>query len=488
MTTTSPYAQYSRSAKLGVGLLVGTLLIFYVLFHKDAIGTMLTSGRTIDATFQNDYKLRANVSVVKVGYVKVGKVSGIERTRDGHARVSLKVDRDVLKSLGSAPRATIRSTTLLGGNYFVDLTRGGDGGAFRGTSIPLARTAEPVELDKVARALQPSALSGTRRTLGEVGTTFDQDGRTALRRFLASAPDTLRPGARVLAAAQGDSPDDLTHVVSGLESTSSALTRTKGELDSILVNAHRLSSTLSTHRAALTQTVASLPSSLRTARTGLADLDGSLATLRSTADDIEPVVTELDRTLEAVNPVLAKARPVVADGRAVLTDARPVLRGLVPSASSASKVLDDLDGKVLDRLNGPVTRWLYEPYQGTGKYALTKSRKTMYEEIVYTLVDLDRASSYADKNGNAVGFQPGIGVGSVAGLPVSPERLVKGLTSWLWPQNPVNTVPPVNRPTSPSAGASGKGGKAGSGASGGLGGALGGSLGGLLGGLLGGGH
>lgn len=474
----SAYTQYAKSAKLGVGLLVGALLVSYLLFHKDVIGTWLMSGKTINATFQDDYKLRADVSVVKVGYVKVGKVSGIERNSDGTAKVSMKVDEDVLETLGSEPTATIRSTTILGGNYFVDLAKGGEDGEFKGDSIPLARTGEPVELDKVARALQPDALKGAQKTLGEVNQTFDKDGQKALRRFMESAPGTLKPAARVLNAAQGDSPEDLSHVVGGLESASTALTRTQGQLDSILANMHKTTSVLSQHRSDIADTIAEMPTSMTTARTGLEDLSGTLGTLRDTAGDIEPVVEQLDKSLEAINPVLTNARPVIADGRAVLTDARPVLAGLVPSAKTASKVFDDLDGAVLDRLNGPVTKWLYDPYKGTGPYALTSSDKPMYEEIVYMFTTLNRASSYADRNGNAVSFQPGIGTGSVGGMPVSLEQLFKGLTTWLYPNAPKNTLAPINRPTTPS-----KPGKPGANPTT----PLVGSLNQLLGGLLGGG-
>ena len=53
--------------------------------------------------------------------------------------------------------AAIRPTTLLGGNYYLELEPGGDRGPLRG-DIPLALTELPVELDKVALALQPDLL------------------------------------------------------------------------------------------------------------------------------------------------------------------------------------------------------------------------------------------------------------------------------------------------------------------------------------------
>ncbi|RYJ06422.1 MAG: MCE family protein [Actinomycetales bacterium] len=451
----SRYTVHATSAKIGAGLLIGVLLLFVVLFSKDKIATTLMGGDTITATFKEDYKLRPDVSVVKVGYVKVGKVSGIERDEDGHAEVSLKVDQDVLRSLGSQPTATIRSTTLLGGSYFVDLQRGGDRGAFTARSIPVSRTDVPVELDRVARALQPDALEGVQGTLSDVDETLDARGQRALQRLMGSAPATLDPAARVLKAAQGDSAKDLTKVVTGLESASEALTKNDGQLDDILDGLQVTSSTFGQHSDDIATTLADLPSTLTTADRGLDDLDDTMSVVRDVADDTRPIVQRLDETLRAVNPVLKDARPVVRDARTLMTDAAPVVSGLVPAAKTADGVLDDVDGSVIKRLNGPVTSWLYEPYKGVGQYKLTSSKKTMYEEIVYMFSNLTRASTLADRNGHAVSFQPGLGIGSVNGLPVSPEQLFKGLTSWLWPESPLNTVEPITRPTTDGSGPGG---------------------------------
>ncbi|HWU22936.1 MAG TPA: MlaD family protein, partial [Nocardioides sp.] len=98
----------SKPARLGVVMLVVTLLVAVGLFSKDKINTLLLSGRTITVHFDQAYKLRPDVSKVKVAYVVVGKVSGVERDPAGGAAVSLKVDRTVLDRLGSQPTAAIR--------------------------------------------------------------------------------------------------------------------------------------------------------------------------------------------------------------------------------------------------------------------------------------------------------------------------------------------------------------------------------------------
>lgn len=432
---------------MGLVLLVVFLLVFVALFSKDKIATMLYSGDTITAEFETDYKLRPDVSVVKVGYVEVGRVKSVERTDEGLARVEMKIDRDVLEVLGSSPSATIRSTTLLGGSYFVDLAAGGDPGAFEADAIPVDRTDVPVELDKVARALQPDALAGLQQTLALTDETFDADGQDALRRLMASAPGTLAPTASVLDAAQGNNPDDLTHLVTGLESAGRVLTANEGQLDEILTGLRSTTAVLSQHDDDVAAALSNLPTTLTHTNEALTALDGTLAVVRDVSDDLRDPVQELDDALTALEPVLADARPVVTDARVLLTDATPLVQDLVPTAGAADRVLGDLAGPVLDNLNGPVVDWLYTDYQGVDEYAMTTSDRPLYEETVFTFVNLNRASTMSDLNGHAVSFQPGIGSGSIGGLPISLEQVLKGLTSAGYTDTPINTLPPLTLPS-----------------------------------------
>ncbi|MGY0541548.1 MlaD family protein [Nocardioides sp. YJ-D4] len=436
----------SRSARIGACMLVVALVASVLLFKKDAIGTMLMGGKTISAVFDQNYKVRPNGSPVKVGFVKVGKVSDVRRNDDGTATVSMKVDEKVLRTLGPKPSATIRSATLLGGNYFVDLAPGGGSGAFRADSIPRSRTQVAVELDKVAGALQPDALAGAQKALKRVDASLKKSDQAALRRLLADAPDTLEPGGRVLDAAQGRRSDDLTKLVSSMESTGRVLTQNEGQLDSILTDLNTTSRVFSDHSADVQAALKPLPSALSNARAGLADLNTTLVTTREVSGSLRPAARDLDTTLTTLRPTLKTARPVISDARVLVEDARPLIQGLDPVVPEADKVVDDVRGPVLKRLNGPVTSWLYQPYKGSGVYSLTSSKRPTYEEAVFAFVNLDRASSYADQNGNGVAFQPGVGAGTAGGLVVSPEQLYSGMTEWLWPESPLDTVPPLNRP------------------------------------------
>jgi phospholipid/cholesterol/gamma-HCH transport system substrate-binding protein len=433
---------------LGVIFVLAVLALFLTLFNKDRIGTFLRGGETITVHFAADYKLRKFISVVKTAYVPVGKVSDVERAADGSALVTLKVDANAVDTLGSAPTATVRATTLLGGIYFVDLQPGGDPGRFAGTEIPIERAHGPVELGQVVQALQPDSLKGLQDSVGNLDDTLGDDGSAALRRLTRTAPAALGPAATVLNAAMGSNPGDLTNVVTGLEKTAKVLTQNTGQLDAIANDMATTSTVLGDRSQDIGTAIDALPATLDSTRIGLARLSGTLNTLRDTASDIRPVATQLTSTLDTLNPVLAHAVPLVRDTRVLLTDARPLVEQLVPASSTATTALANVRGPVLDRLNGPINTLLQTPYKGTGPYDSTSSDRPLYWDAVYSLVDLGRASAYEDQNGGTIGFQPGLGSGTASGLPLSLDQMVKRLSGSTFTDPPKSPVPPFNDVTS----------------------------------------
>lgn len=415
--------------QLGVGFLVLALLAGVVLFQKNRIMTTLSPGDTITANFARDYRLKPFETEVKVAGVPVGVVTSVERGPDTTADVDLKLDSGTLEKIGTEPSAEIRPTTLLGGNYYVELHPGGGRGELRG-GIPRGRTKTPVELDKVAAALQPPALGGLRSSVHRLDSTLGQDGQQALKDLVRHAPDTLGPTGSVLEAARGTRPnEDLPQLVGGLQSTARVLSEKQGQLDGIVNNLDATSGTLGRQSGAVADTVHDLPQTLRTARGGLSDLNGSLHELRRTAGPARPSVQELDRLLTNTDPVLVRARPVVHDTRQLLHDARPAVRELVPTSERATGALEDVRGPVLDRLNGPVMHTVLSPWRGSGPYEGGGADRPFYKELAYMAANLNSTSKMTDRNGASIAFMPGVAPGSVGGLPISFEQLMRQLVS-----------------------------------------------------------
>jgi phospholipid/cholesterol/gamma-HCH transport system substrate-binding protein len=408
---------------LGLVLVVTLALGGIALFQKNKILTALEPGDTLQAEFSREYRLRPYLSKVKVAGVPVGVVTDVESGTDGRSEVSMKLDKGVRERLGTDPSAAIRPVTLLGGAYYVELRPGGDDGAPT-RAIPAERTTVPVELDRVLEVLQPNARVGLQQSIKQLDGALDNGGKEAAHRLVRSAPPALAPGRDVLDASLGTRPQqDLTELVSGLESTARVLTANDGELDSIVRDLNTTSGVLGRQRYPVAATVRDLPVTMRTARAGLTRLDTTLGVLEQTAEHARPAVTELKVLLDHAAPVVRDARPLLRDLRPTLRDATPLVRTLVPTARVGTQALRDVRGPVLDRLNGPVLDAVMSPYQGTGPYRQTRGDNPFYQELAYMFAGLDNASRMTDRNGATVGFQPGIGPGTLGGTPISFEQL-----------------------------------------------------------------
>jgi len=391
------------------------------LFQKADIAAALRSGETIDIHFAEAHRLRPSVSEVKIAGVGVGIVRSVEREDDGTTTVEVKVDDDVLDTLGTAPSARIRPATLLGGNYYVEIVPGGRRGEFA-DSIPVERTALPVELDGLASAFPSDARHGVRTSVATLDEVLGPQGSRALRDLMKSAPNTLEPTAKVLRGLQGTEPTrDLRTLVGGVESTSRVFSSQNSHLGRTIDDLAATARVLEARRADLARATATMPGTLDQTSTMLGRLDGVLTSLDATAKPARPSVQELDRLLERADPVLRNARPVVRDLRWLLRDARPLVRDLVPISNDLHASIDHVRGPVLTRVNGPIVDAVRSPWHGTGPYAGGGADRPLYKELGYMMSNL-AAANMMDGNGSMVSFLPGDGPGSVSGLPFSLEE------------------------------------------------------------------
>lgn len=452
-----------RSQKgVGVAVMIGLLAFALLAFNRPRVETALTPGEALNAEFSQAYKLVPHQSVVKLAGVQVGTVTGVERSEGSGARVEMELDDGTLEKLGSQPSANVRPTLVLGGTYYVELVRGGgDGAADEDATIPAARTTVPVELDKVLSTITPSASKAVKGTIGKLEKTFGEKGQRSVRELVTTAPPTLRQSATVLEALQGTSPSDLTALVSGLQNTAAAFTQNRGQLAAILEDLATTSGVLAQERGAVSAALAGAPRTLDVTEAGLADLEGTLDRLRTTAEDFRPSARALDPVLAEIDAALEIARPVIADARAVARDARPTVEDLVPTSVRATDVLGDLDGPVLDRLNGPLKKAVLSPWHGSGIYEGGGNDHRLYEELGYFLSDTADVFKFHDKNGAQGRLMAGVGLSTPGGLIGSSiEQWLESLGYQLpkGPQEGANAgepAPPLG--SSPSSSGSGSG-------------------------------
>jgi phospholipid/cholesterol/gamma-HCH transport system substrate-binding protein len=250
--------------------------------------------------------------------------------------------------------------------------------------------------------------------------------------MLETAPEVLAPGTAVVEGLGGEHPDrDLQALVKNLSTTADVLTRRDGQLASIAENLHTTAVTLSEHRVALRETVHTLPETIRAAHEGIDGLDDSVLKLRTAAKALQPSTPHLRNLVDRLQPLLVETRPLMANLRPLLDTARPTVRQLVPVAERATGVLGDLHGPVLDRVNGPVTRFVLNPWTGTGPYdgapmGYMKDHP-FYKELAYMATNVDRGSMTQDQHGSTLAFQVGAGLDSVwlGGTPFDMPNLLK---------------------------------------------------------------
>jgi phospholipid/cholesterol/gamma-HCH transport system substrate-binding protein len=408
-------------AQLGVMFLVAIAVCSLALFNKNRLLVNLKPGEQLSAEFTSNYKLREYVSRVKIAGIKVGTVTAVSETDDRKIRIDMRLDKGTRKKLGEAPSARIRPATILGGtglSAYVDLKPGGGRGDFAGT-IPASRTSIPVELDRVLEVFDDKARDGLSASLGLFDQALADGGGAGLGGTLEKAPGALGPAVDVVAGLGGQQPGDLAALVDRLGGLAATLTADQGEIEAVFAGAAEVSRTLGRRAADFEALLADLPTNLTQARAGLDALAGTLRQLETTAPGVRPSVTQLRELFETAGPVLAAARPLLADLQPLLTDLDPLFGNLTPTAASTRKVLDDLDGPVIDRIQDPILTALNSGYDG-------KNTK-LHQEFAYFLAGLDGVFKYTDQNGAALIFQSGtnehtVTEGRPAGAPGATEK------------------------------------------------------------------
>lgn len=431
-------ARPRSTVTVGAIFLVVLVAVGVLLYVKPQFMTWFQSGRTITAEFSQNYHLTADKTPVKVAGLDVGVVTGIEDTDHDTVLVSMKVDESALDTLGPVPSALVTPMTILGGRYGVELKRGGGQGGFAGSFIPRERTATPVELDRILEALPAPTRESLQHTVTDLDQTLGNGGRDALRDLVSDAPSTLGPGGDVLGAAQGTRPGvDLPQIVTNLETVARTLSVPQGQLTAIIADLHDTTAVLAAQSRPLAQSIDALPATLRATRAGVTDLGGTLDKLTATAPTFRPAAQQLDPLLRQLTPVLASARPLVADLRPLLQDARPTVDELVPLSQRGTQVLNDLAGPVLQRVNGPITSTVLQPWQGSGPYKdsgagpngpVAQRNHKFYEELGYLVANLDRGSMTQDAQGSMLGFQVGVSPATLAGVPLTLDNLISAMT------------------------------------------------------------
>jgi len=409
-------------ARRGLVLLVVLGVLLTGLAFKSQIKNAIKPGETIQAEFAENYSLKPHISKVKVAGLRVGVVTGVEETDQGTALVSMKIDEDALDSLGDKPSARIAPLTVLGGQYGVELFRGGTG-TYDGDVIAVENTSTPVELDRILEALPEDTRAAGQGLIRKTNQTLEEGGHKGLRDVLRKAPEVLPPAGTFLQALQGERPGhDLTSIVTDLQNLAATLDARGQAVNAVLVDLDTTTAALATQSGALTRTVDQLPQTLDATDRGVTQLNGTLGRLEVATTDLRPAIDRVKPLIDELAPTLKEALPTVLKLPPVLRDAREVVEQLVPTVPVATAIVDDIRGPVIDRVNGPILDYLANTWHGKagGPYENSgggiQADNKMFEELAYMIVNLGRSSMTQDPQGTLLNFQAGAGTSTLQPL------------------------------------------------------------------------
>lgn len=389
------------------------------------------------APWQHDYEIRAHVrsanelqnrSPVRIAGVNVGKVTRVERGPGSTAIVTMAIDRSALPIKEDAT-LKIRPRLFLEGNFFVDLQPGTPAARDlpEGGTIPIAQTAEPVQLDQVLSALQSGTRADLKLFLHGLSQSVSGGGAEALRTTIPLMQPAFLRTAVAAQALRGQAPGDLAGFIADGERTARALASRSRQLPELVSALDTTLTTLALRRRALGESVTLLDAAFTHAPATFTALNGLFPTARAVVREARPGIRELPATLRLANPVLDQA------GRLIGPAELPALIAQLDPALHSLRVLEPQLGTLLGKLR-PITECVRTNALPTLKKPVSdpplSTGQPVYRELLDVMTGLSSASQDFTGNGPAVRYHAGFGdqLVTTGKAPSIGEPLV-GLTS-----------------------------------------------------------
>jgi phospholipid/cholesterol/gamma-HCH transport system substrate-binding protein len=306
------------------------------------------SNYTVKADFQNASQI-VKGNLVQVSGQPVGKVTEITLTKDGQARLTMKINDDYAP-LREGTEATVRASSLSGiANRYIDLRLAPSTAKEipSGSVIPQTHTTTAVDLDQIFNVFGPRerrALTGIIRGSANQYSGKGAQGNAGLLYLNPSLASTtalfaelnrdtglfkrfIRANSRLVTDVSERS-DDLAGLVDNLATATGAIGRRQADLQDAIVQ---------------------LPPFMRRANT-------TFVNLRAALDDLTPLVNESKPVAKKLRPFLRQLRPLAQDARPTVRD----LSALVRRSGANNDLID------LTRSNVPVRDIAIGPVDANG--------------------------------------------------------------------------------------------------------------------------
>lgn len=333
-----------RIAFLALGAAVAAVAVILL--------TGSSGGYYVKAEFRDAGGLRKNSSV-KVNGVPAGKVTGLTVNRSDVAIATLSIDGGAAP-IGRGASIKVRPTDLLGERY-AELSTGDAAHPLpSGSTIPINRTSQPVELDDVLNMLDPNTRARLGILINEAGVALDGRGAD-FNRLLATMPSSLDGSKRLIDQVAGQSAALKRLVVKG-DRITAAVNGRRDDMGKLLDEASAALSGVAQRREALGATIRSAPGALAQLQDTLGRLDTAAQELRPTATALTAAAAPLDSTLRELPAFADRAAPTLETARRVApaltrlgARATPVVARLRPTAQLLTRTLRPA-GPALDQM------------------------------------------------------------------------------------------------------------------------------------------
>jgi phospholipid/cholesterol/gamma-HCH transport system substrate-binding protein len=340
-------------------MLTATLAGGYIL-TKQRLTNPFADFYTVNAEFSTTAGLNAGLGqAVNVAGVRVGTITSSTLV-DGSAIVEMQVKPDKLEHIFKDAHAVLVPNSPLK-DMQVELF---PGTARAGTApdrytIPVARTAPPVDSDELTAALD----TDTRRFFQVLVNGVDKglDGRAAdLQALLTTLEPTAVDLNRVTSALAARR-RELRRLVHSMAVLTTATATKDTELAQVIQSGNATLQALANQEGALRESARKLPQALQTTRSTLANLADFTGELTPTLDGLLPAVRKLKPVLKAADDLAVKAEPIIRTRlRPLVRELQPVTRDLVPATRDLSSVTPTLSS-AFKVLNYTVNELAYNP-------------------------------------------------------------------------------------------------------------------------------
>jgi phospholipid/cholesterol/gamma-HCH transport system substrate-binding protein len=383
-------------------------IFLYIIYTKPPIPLISSSGTTIKADFAYAADVVPGRTPVRVLGVDVGTVTGIDRMANQRGvQVTMTLNDGTGVTVKQDASASLRWRTLLGLNYYVDLTPGSTSAPSLGDGvIPESRTSSQVEIDQ---ALQPLNAQG-RQALITMIDQFDAGfaDPSAVRQTIHATAPAMRNLAAGLPGLRGTVPgQDLPGLVTSTGQWMGAAARDEVALGGLIDNGTVALGVTAAQRLALGSTFDAAPDALQQTQATMARLKTTIAILNPIAQQLEPGAVKLDRAARLARTALSMAAPLLSDLKPTLAAIRPSVNALSRAAKAGVPVIASLT-PTLGRVQTAFLPFLNQTDPET--------KLKNYQAVGPAVAGVSSAIALGDKYGTLAGFEAGFGENAVAGI------------------------------------------------------------------------